>query len=203
MRPVSDEIVPVEEELPLAPDGRPEITPENRNPPPLSDDMERAFQYGTRRLKSERIKLGLRWWLAGDGYRAAGHRVHLAHSVICDAARRTGLRDAAGDMIKSRLSANFVELAHESSLTQLQRLRDDPDAISTRDLGVIGGIAADKVIRLEQLDQAKAAQETTMNAIEKLAMAIQSGKVEIGLTVSAPPVLDAEFAPVPDDEDEA
>ena len=65
-----------------------------------------------------------------------------------------------------------------------QRLLDDPEGTSARDLAIIGGIATDKVTKMEQ----KEAEKTLLGALTELADAVR-GRVEFDIH----PVIDAQI----------
>jgi hypothetical protein len=96
---------------------------------------------------NERMKSALRLVASGTDYRRAAEAVgYRSPKDLHGWAKRAGLLD-----VHSReLVAGYRRIANLSNQEIERRLEEAPQDISTKDLAVVGGIAADKVARAER-----------------------------------------------------
>jgi hypothetical protein len=86
----------------------------------------------------------------GTPYRQAAEAAGYAdHREVYRWAKRAGLRGVHTE----RLVASYKELARLSNEELERRLVEEPETISTRDLAILSGIAADKAAKYERWGQ--------------------------------------------------
>ena len=112
---------------------------------------------------------------------AAEAEGYKSHSDLYRHSKRFGLIDArtkaliAGHRHNALIAGNELE----------RRLITDPDSISTTAMGVIGGIATDKVLAFEKLSTDDGG--TYLSALEKVAARVAASGAEMELTVTIKP----------------
>jgi hypothetical protein len=141
----------------------------------------------------EKIKSALHLVLDGTPYRDAAREVGLAsHQDLHRAAKRLGLLEVH----TTRLVEGYKRIADLSNQELERRLAESPEEISTKDLAVVSGIAADKVSAYEgwrhrNHDPAAAAAA----AVDRLAAL--EGKLKLEITVERTPPAERETRRLP------
>lgn len=146
--------------------------------PPVPFEVEKEWAVLEERSNSPRIKAALRYWLDGYGWRSAAKAAGLAdHRPLVDYAKKYGLYEAA--CRTGRLLQQSRSIVHETNAVVLERLREDPDAISFRDLTVAAGVHTDKIFASEKheagggLVEALAALASSLESGERLSLSVE------------------------------
>lgn len=133
-----------------------------------------------------RMRAALRLVASGWSYREAARAAGYASPKDLHGwAKRAGLLDAHTE----RLVAGLRRLASLSSQEIERRLEEAPEEISTKDLGVIAGIATDKIARFESWggslgpETSKQRGEQITEVLDQLS---QMGGVRVTLEVERP-----------------
>jgi hypothetical protein len=105
----------------------------------------------------------------GTPYREAAHAQGYAdHRDVYRWAKRAGLLEVHS----KQLVAGFRRVAELSSAEIERRLIEEPESISTKDLAVIAGIAADKIAKAERwgsdVDKDDGQSQRWLNAMSRL-----------------------------------
>jgi hypothetical protein len=124
----------------------------------------------------ERMKAALRLVVAGRTYReAAAEMGYSDHRDVYRWAKRAGLL-AAHDRQLVEANRRVSALAN----AELERrLIDAPESIGTRDLAIIGGIAADKVVKFREREE----ETRGPDRLAQMLAALQSSDMEAHLAI--------------------
>lgn len=153
--------------------GPPALFDEIANTPPIEPEAEQSVEA---LACGERMKSALRLVVSGRTYREAAAEVGYSdHRDVYRWAKRSGLL-AAHDRQLVEANRRVSALAN----AELERrLLDDPESIGTRDLAIIGGIAADKVAKFREREE----DAGTPERLARLLEAMQESGLEAHLSL--------------------
>ena len=159
--------------------------------PQVHPDNEEAWAAIEASTLGDRMKRALRRVAAGESFReAAKAEQYSTHSDVYRAARKFGLISVT----KANLVDRFRRVSDLSFQELEQRLVDDPSSFSTQQLGVVGGIAADKVAKAERWGTEPTGGGDAIARLEQIgaALAGQGLRLDVTLRPSEPaqPVID-------------
>ena len=140
------------------------------------------------------MKRALRRVAVGESFReAAKAEQYGTHSDIYRAARKFGLIS----ITKEKLVGRFRRVSDLSFEELEQRLIDDPGSFSHQQLGVVGGIAADKVAKAERWGQEPTGGGDAIAKLEQIgaALAGQGLRLDVSLRPSEPAQPEIDEAP--------
>lgn len=150
--------------------------------PPVPAWAEEAWKEADKKIRSDRIRAGLRWWMDGDSWRKASAKVGLdvGGTTLVDAAKRWGVYGIAGRT--DRLIQNQRDIALEADALLMERLRDKPQSFTPKDLNITKGVAIDKVLAHERN---AGIFDVSRTAFEQIAEAIRDGTLEFKLEIAS------------------
>lgn len=152
--------------------------------PPVPAWAEEAWRAADKRIRSDKVRAGLRWWMDGDSWRKASSKAGLGAdgSVLVQSAKRYGLHGIAGRT--DRLIQNQRDIALEADALLMERLRESPEDFTPKDLNITKGVAMDKILAHER--QA-GIFEASRTAFDQIAEAIRSGDLSFKLEIASRP----------------
>jgi hypothetical protein len=114
------------------------------------------------------------------------------HASVYRTCRRYGISSATSERIIER-----CRRVADLSLEELERrLTEDPTQFSAKELGVVGGIATDKLAKKERWGMVDDAVPEGESALAKLCRAAAEGRVDLSIQVKAPPTTPEERAAI-------
>jgi len=133
-----------------------------------------------------RMKAALFRVACGESYReAAQAEGYATHPDVYRMAQRYGIVSATSERVAGRC-LNVADL----SLDELERrLTEAPEQFAPKELGVIAGIATDKIAKKERWGLVSDRPEGGMSALEQLADAASKGLISIDIQVRPSPLL--------------
>ncbi len=98
---------------------------------------------------------------------------------------RYGQKHGLISMTDKALVNQFRRTAYKSLDMIEDRITDDPDSVSTRDLTIIAGVAADKIAKKERWGD-RVPEENLGDCLIEIAERIVAGGGKVGLTIEGP-----------------
>jgi hypothetical protein len=156
-------------------------------PPPASEELEKIFTHLVEDTNvSQKVIAGLRWAAAGYNWREVADILgspDTRSSHIRQMADRYGiLKILTGT---DRIMNLQREIAFEASRATLERIREDPDDVSLKDMAIVAGIATDKVAMREGWKSGGAAGGESSFVAELRKIAEEGHEVKFSLEIDA------------------
>jgi hypothetical protein len=150
--------------------------------PVLPSELEDAWQKVEQSKLGDRMRSALRLIACGENVRASAEIVGLAsHADVYRAAKRYGLIDVRTNKLIDR-HRRISNLAGEELEN---RLTEDPDKISTQQLGILQGISTDKVLASDKASVPDGGQY--LSALDRLAEKVLEAGAGFELRLSVKP----------------
>ncbi len=139
----------------------------------------------------ERMKTAVYLVACGSSYREAAKAVgYEDHASVYRATRRYGISSATSERIIER-----CRRVADLSLEELERrLTEDPSQFSAKELGVVGGIATDKLAKKERWGLSHDELAPGVSPLMKLCKLAAEGKLDLSIKVKTAPTTPEELA---------